>query len=114
MSLRRKHNLYTDRHRLSEEAGGGLATLKTHTFYTRWLGERSWIVDLGAKVAEFSTGIVQVIGGTCYAPEAFPSIFGQIPDCLAFTNTISQFPIKTDRCGFLVQLIESVIAITAP
>ena len=58
----------------------GLVDLKTHTFYTRSLDQRSIAVDLGANVGNFACALAAELHVTCYALEAIPSIFHQIPN----------------------------------
>lgn len=57
----------------------GLTTVKTHTFYTRCLGGRSVVLDLGANVGEFASAVTRATGVTCHAVEAVAAIFDQIP-----------------------------------
>ena len=60
---------------------GGLATVKTNTFYARALNEGCVVVDLGANVGEFASAITTRFDGvTCHALEAVSSIFCQIPN----------------------------------
>ena len=56
-----------------------LACVKTHTLYTRPLGPDSVVVDLGANVGQFSEGMYERFGCNCYAVEAMPNLFEEIP-----------------------------------
>jgi FkbM family methyltransferase len=56
-----------------------VVNLKTHSVYARPLGRDSVVVDLGANVGDFATAAADRFGCVCYAVEAVPAVFDQIP-----------------------------------
>jgi len=58
----------------------GLSNLKTHTIYSKILGSDSVVIDLGANVGQFSEAITREFNCTCYAIEAVPSVYSQLPE----------------------------------
>jgi len=58
----------------------GLSNLKTHTIYSKILGSDSLVIDLGANVGQFSEAIIREFNCTCYAIEAVPFVYSQLPE----------------------------------
>ena len=58
----------------------GLSNLKTHTIYSKILDSDSLVIDLGANVGQFSEAITREFNCTCYAIEAVPSVYSQLPE----------------------------------
>ncbi len=58
----------------------GLSNLKTHTIYTKILDSDSLVIDLGANVGQFSEAITRELNCRCYAIEAVPSVYSQLPE----------------------------------
>lgn len=56
----------------------GLASVKTHSIYTRPLGPDSVVVDLGANVGEFTREMNRRFDCACYSVEAMPNLFAEI------------------------------------
>ena len=58
----------------------GLSNLKTHTIYSKILNSDSLVIDLGANVGQFSQAITREFNCRCYALEAVPSVYSQLPE----------------------------------
>ncbi|HEY9300953.1 MAG TPA: FkbM family methyltransferase, partial [Phormidium sp.] len=58
----------------------GLSNLKTHTIYSKILDSDSLVIDLGANVGQFSEAITREFNCRCYALEAVPSVYSQLPE----------------------------------
>jgi len=58
----------------------GLSNLKTHTIYSKILDSDSLVIDLGANVGQFSEAITRDFKCRCYAIEAVPSVYSQLPE----------------------------------
>ncbi|MGB3265782.1 MAG: FkbM family methyltransferase [Microcoleus sp.] len=58
----------------------GLINLKTHTIYSKILDSDSFVIDLGANVGQFTEAITREFNCSCYAIEAVPSVYSQLPD----------------------------------
>jgi len=58
----------------------GLSYLKTHTIYSKIFDSDSLAIDLGANVGQFSEAITREFNCTCYAREAVPSVYSQLPE----------------------------------
>ena len=58
----------------------GLSNLKTHTIYSKILDSDSLAIDLGANVGQFSEAITREFNCTCYAIEAVPAVYSQLPE----------------------------------
>lgn len=58
----------------------GLINLKTHTLYSKIINSDSLVLDLGANVGQFSEGITHEFNCCCYAIEAVPAVYSQIPE----------------------------------
>lgn len=58
----------------------GLSNLKTHTIYTKSINSQSLVIDLGANVGQFSEEISREFNCRCYAIEAVPAVYSQIPE----------------------------------
>jgi hypothetical protein len=57
----------------------GLRNIKTHTVYSKILDSDSLVIDLGANVGQFSEAITREFNCRCYALEAVPSVYSQLP-----------------------------------
>jgi hypothetical protein len=57
----------------------GLKNIKTHTLYSKILESDSLAIDLGANVGQFSEAIIREFTCRCYAIEAVPSVYSQLP-----------------------------------
>jgi len=58
----------------------GLSNFKTHTIYSKILESDSLVIDLGANVGQFSEAITREFNCRCYAIEAVPSVYSQLPE----------------------------------
>ena len=58
----------------------GLTNLKTHTIYAKLIDSQSLVIDLGANVGQFSAEINREFNCKCYAIEAVPAVYSQIPE----------------------------------
>jgi len=58
----------------------GLRNIKTHTIYSKILDSDSLAIDLGAHVGQFSEAITREFNCRCYAIEAVPSVYSQLPE----------------------------------
>ena len=57
-----------------------VVTIEEHTFFPRFLGPSSVVLDLGANAGRFSHAVAERFGCTCHAVEANPAMADQIPD----------------------------------
>jgi FkbM family methyltransferase len=58
----------------------GLINIKTHTIYSKILDSDSLVIDLGANVGQFIEAITREFKCRCYAIEAVPSVYSQLPE----------------------------------
>ena len=57
-----------------------LSYLKTHSIYSKILDSDSLVIDLGANLGQFSEAITREFNCRCYAIEAVPSVYSQLPE----------------------------------
>jgi hypothetical protein len=58
----------------------GLSNLTTHTIYSKILDSDSLVIDLGTNLGQFSQAITREFNCRCYAREAVPSVYSQLPE----------------------------------
>jgi len=58
----------------------GLSYLQTHSIYSKILESDSLVIDLGANLGQFSEAITREFKCSCYAIEAAPSLYSQLPE----------------------------------
>ena len=58
----------------------GLSYLQTHSIYSKILDSDSVVIDLGANLGQFSEAITREFNCRCYAIEADPSLYSQLPE----------------------------------
>jgi FkbM family methyltransferase len=96
----------------------GLSNLKTHTIYSKLLDSDSLVIDLGANLGQFSEAITREFKCSCYAIEAAPSLYSQLPenglvknfnyDAISDRNEPLKFYISDSReCNSLTQEVAS-------